>query len=75
MARAKVSYSGLVLPITMVALFKRMPIGESLTEDFFMAKLEEVEAAFNAMAVVTYMGFERNRIAMPANQQDRVNGQ
>jgi hypothetical protein len=69
LARAKVGYSGLALPITTIAIFKRMPIGESLSEDVFMARLEEVEAAFNAIAVVSYMAFDRNA-PIPAVPKD-----
>jgi hypothetical protein len=52
LARARVGYNGLVAPITTVKLFKRVPISEALNEDSFVDKLEELEAAFNAISIV-----------------------
>lgn len=72
LARAKVGYSGLTLPITNVAVFKRIPIGEALTEDSFMAKLEEIEAALLAMAAIAYIRLARNGISTPAIQEGSI---
>jgi hypothetical protein len=61
LARAKVTYSGLELPITTVAIIKRIPITDSLTEDAFIDKLEDVEAAMHTIAIVWLIGVERNK--------------
>lgn len=61
MARAKVGYSGLALPITTIAILKRIPISEALTEDAFINKLEEVEAALNALGIISATGFRHNK--------------
>lgn len=60
LARAKVGYSGLALPIDTIAIFKRIPISEALTEDAFFNKLEEVEAALNTVGIISVKGFRRN---------------
>ena len=61
LARATVGYSGLARPITTVVLFKRVPIGEALTEDLFISKLDEMEAVLNVIAIISWRGFSGAR--------------
>jgi hypothetical protein len=56
LARAKVGYSGIKIPLENFAIFKRIPINDALTEDSFIAKLEEVEAALNAVGAICAIG-------------------
>jgi hypothetical protein len=44
-----------------VALSKRIPITDTLTEDAFLAKVDELEAALNVFMIVGIMGIERYR--------------
>lgn len=70
LARAKVGYSGLAQPLGTVALFKRIPIGDALTEDSLIARIEEIEAAFLSMAAIARI----NRIFTPAVPQGPIRG-
>jgi hypothetical protein len=68
LARARVGYSGLVIPVGTIALFKRIPLTAALTEDLLINRLEEMEATINMIALISYNGFRRNRVGAFAPQ-------
>ncbi len=63
LARLGVTYSGLTLPVSTIALMKRLPISDALTEDLFIDRLDQMEAAVGVIAIITRMGFQRNEVA------------
>lgn len=52
LARAQVSYAGLVDPPEHFHIFRRVPIQHNLTEFAFMSMIGSLEAAFNLVALV-----------------------
>jgi hypothetical protein len=52
LARAKVGYSGLVMPPENFMLFRRVPILPGLTEFYFMSMIGDIEAATNLVLLM-----------------------
>ncbi len=70
LARRHVGYENLALPVKDFAIFKRVPITESLNEHEFIAALDEVEAAVHAVSLV--YGLFVARAKRPDNKPELI---
>jgi hypothetical protein len=54
LARARIGYSGLQIPVTAqdFDIFKSIPINDHLDEDSFMRAVFDIEAAINAISAI-----------------------
>jgi hypothetical protein len=60
LARFRVGYSALAVPIRPFNVFKRIPINENLTDHTLVGALEEVEAALSAVAITYLLCLQRS---------------